>query len=577
MPKKVHLDGKGSRTSTGRSYQSRKKKHHPMNRYSMENEEASTSTSAKKLKSNEDTDFEVNASFGYRLINFVSVFSAISEVVKCKTCGGEVNFTETSLRGLGFKLKLNCVSCEPVLINSCPLINGRAYDVNRRIVFAFRLLGIGLAGIDKFCGIMDLPKPVFQSFYDRIVNVIHIAAKKICELSMKNAVEKAKELDNAETLTVSGDGTWRKRGYSSLLGVSTLIAFYTGKVIDLIVKCSYCKTCEFWKNFEGTEEYEAWHEQHSEQCLANHSGSSGKMEVDAIVEMFKRSETLYGVRYGNYVGDGDSKTYKGIVSSKPYENFIVTKKECIGHVQKRMGTQLRKVKKDNKGLGGRGKLTAKLIDELTVYYGLAIRRSIKTSIEEMKNAIWATFFHKISTDEKPQHDRCPSGEDTWCSYQKAKASGTLGSYKHKNPLPDEVQEAIRPVYEKLSNDELLERCLEGYTQNNNESLNAVIWSMAPKVLSSGAKIVEIASYIAASIFNDGYTNVLLMMQVLNLTIGPNALRIVQNLDTRRVSIANIRAQEETKQARKLKRAAQKESEDITASVEESMYGPGIAD
>lgn len=51
-----------------------------------------------------------------------------------------------------------------------------------------------------------------------------------------------------------------------------------------------------------------------------------------------------------------------------------------------MGTLLRNVKKENKGLNGRGKLTAKLIDELTVYYGLAIRRH-SNSIEEMKNAI----------------------------------------------------------------------------------------------------------------------------------------------------------------------------------------------
>ncbi|CAK9820250.1 hypothetical protein ANTPLA_LOCUS10514 [Anthophora plagiata] len=41
--------------------------------------------------------------------------------------------------------------------------------------------------------------------------------------------------------------------------------------------------------------------------------------------------------------------------------------------------------------------------------------------------------------------------------------------------------------------------------------------------------------------------------------------------------ANIRAQQETKEARKLKRAAQKETEDITATIEDLMYGPGIAD
>ena len=47
--------------------------------------------------------------------------------------------------------------------------------------------------------------------------------------------------------------------------------------------------------------------------------------------------------------------------------------------------------------------------------------------------------------------------------------------------------------------------------------------------------------------------------------------------TRIASIANLRPQQATKEARKLKRAAQKESEDITFAAEETLYGPGIAD
>ncbi|KYQ60348.1 hypothetical protein ALC60_00756 [Trachymyrmex zeteki] len=56
------------------------------------------------------------------------------------------------------------------------------------------------------------------------------------------------------------------------------------------------------------------------------------MEVDGIVEMFSRSETLHGLKYCQYIGDGDSKTFKDIT---------VLKKECFDHVQKRMGTRLR--------------------------------------------------------------------------------------------------------------------------------------------------------------------------------------------------------------------------------------------
>ena len=67
-----------------------------------------------------------------------------------------------------------------------------------------------------------------------------------------------------------------------------------------------------------------------------------------------------------------------------------------------------------------------------------------------------------------------------------------------------------------------------------------------------------------------------MIKLLNLEIGPSALQFTEKLDTQRISTANIIAQQETKEARKLKRAAQKKAEDITATQEDPMYGPGIA-
>lgn len=90
----------------------------------------------------------------------------------------------------------------------------------------------------------------------------------------------------------------------------------------------------------------------------------------------------------------------------------------------------------------------------------------------MKKEIWATLYHKISTDEKPQHQYCPIGENSWCTWQKAKASNKLSDYTHKLPFEDEVLNVVKPIYKDLSNDELLTHCLRGFTQNNNESLNS---------------------------------------------------------------------------------------------------------
>lgn len=50
------------------------------------------------------------------------------------------------------------------------------------------------------------------------------------------------------------------------------------------------------------------------------------MEVDAAVDMFERSENLHNVKYIYYVGNGDSKTFKGIFRLKVF-NFCVEVEE----------------------------------------------------------------------------------------------------------------------------------------------------------------------------------------------------------------------------------------------------------
>jgi len=99
-----------------------------------------------------------------------------------------------------------------------------------------------------------------------------------------------------------------------------------------------------------------------------------------------------------------------------------------------MGTRLRNAKKNNKDIGGKdaGKLTDKLIGELMTYYDLAIRRH-PNSVEEMKKAIWATYYHKSSSDNNPQHQNCPPGEESWCKWRKAEAEHTLENFRHNNP------------------------------------------------------------------------------------------------------------------------------------------------
>jgi len=139
-----------------------------------------------------------------------------------------------------------------------------------------------------------------------------------------------------------------------------------------------------------------------------------------------------------------------------------------------------------------------------------------------------------------------------------------------------VLKAITLIYEELSSENLLQQCIGGFTQNNNESLNALIWSFAPKCVFSGTKTVEIASYLAASIFNEGYKSLLKMIHVMNITIGPNAVAICTEVDNARISIADARLFEASKEGRVERRAMRSAIEDFCEK-EGSFYEAGMAD
>ena len=67
------------------------------------------------------------------------------------------------------------------------------------------------------------------------------------------------------------------------------------------------------------------------------------METEATAERFLRLVSKNSLRYTTYVGDGDSSSF-ATVHAKCLENiceeYTVTKEECLGHIQKRMGKAL---------------------------------------------------------------------------------------------------------------------------------------------------------------------------------------------------------------------------------------------
>ena len=174
------------------------------------------------------------------------------------------------------------------------------------------------------------------------------------------------------------------------------------------------------------------------------------MEAAGTCDIFNRSVKLYNLRYTGFVGDRDTTTYKKVCEQMPYGDKRVEKMECVGHVQKRVGTRLGKLKQttkagdvaDDKGLGGKGRLTDKETDQMQTYFGNAIRANPK-DIVGMRKAVGAVYFHKKSSDEDPVHNFC---DVSWCLFLKAKQEGKPYTHSSNSYLPSAVMDLVKPVW-----------------------------------------------------------------------------------------------------------------------------------
>ena len=110
------------------------------------------------------------------------------------------------------------------------------------------------------------------------------------------------------------------------------------------------------------------------------------MEPHGNLQLFQRS-LQYNLRYTHVISDGDSKTFSLLTSMQLYgPEHPIEKLNCVGHVQKRLGTALRNLKvayrgrklDDGKTIGGSGRISDGLINSLQNYYGDAIRQNKET-------------------------------------------------------------------------------------------------------------------------------------------------------------------------------------------------------
>ena len=504
-------------------------------------------------------------------------------------------------------------------------------DLNRRVVYAAIEMGIGREDVSKFCEILNMPfslsKDTWHSHEDALLQahteVVQVELEKNRREARKLAVTEegisAGDEDTVVNIPVSFDGTWSRRGYTANHGIGFVISAATGKVLDYEVISKVCNTCIQKKSSLNEHDFEQWAENHT--CLGSFGGSSASMEMESAKRLWGRSQD-YSIRYKFMISDGDSKSYSAIwnyygacdtcnqyesleSTSEEYktwkasEDYVkwenehldgsvdcnrVIKLDCIGHVQKRLGKALYEFQRtalkleDGKPVKGRqGRLTKTAIEKMKRSYGKAIRNNVNkdiNSVEErdaavqvMQTEIMAGLYHSLKLPNKERHKYCPN--NSWCRYKK------------KIPCPDKphhldpvFEKYLHPIYERLSDPALLSRCLPGFTQNANESINSLVWIRCPKHKWHGRKRILLATASATLQFSAGATAKHEVMARAGLAVGGHTRKESTRRDSERIKKAEKRIQDQHKKYRVARRQAKQRDEEQRRQKEGTTYSAG---
>ena len=358
-----------------------------------------STVSVSKVVDIEETATDSSGISGYRLMD-TAILNSIFNCLSCPACFTcerlSLEDIAAKKKGLARYLGLRCVECgysrhfysSKTVETNKP--GKKLLDINVRMVYGMRGIGAGHSALVKLCGYLNMPEPMTQNNFDKLLKTIGNCTKVVAERSMVEAAKEIKgEVDVIDT-AVSVDGTWQRRGFTSLNGIVTAISVDTGKILDCEIMSRNCKACNLMEAVKRDDPIrcDIWHASHN--CKLNYRGSAPNMEKIGAIKIFGRSIAKHGMYYTSFYGDGDSKSYSAV--QKIYgDDKLVIKYECIGHYQKRVGNRLRKKRKAEK-LGGNGRLTNAKVDTLQNYFGIALRQNIG-SLDKMRKAIMASLCH----------------------------------------------------------------------------------------------------------------------------------------------------------------------------------------
>ncbi|KAL4085345.1 hypothetical protein QTP88_027204 [Uroleucon formosanum] len=349
---------------------------------------------------------------GRRIVNIFHLFEEIKNIDSHQPfdCGFK-NMYMIGEKRLGYKsiFTFKCSMCK--MKKSLATENNSFMPINTSAVVGAINSGCGYSQLQELMCAMEVPSihiNTYQVEHERIckgyeetaLDSMKEAAKVEAELAI---AEGNVDVDGTPLVAVVADGSWCKRSYrtmyNSLSGMAALVGYRTKKVLFMAVKNKFCATCVRTKIEDKPKDH---------KCFKNWKSSDGSsaMEAAIIIEGFKQSESMYGIRYHKLIADGDSSVYKQILDARPYKNLTVEKVECRNHLLRNFCKKLKEIaiKKET------GKLQHRKLLKNNI---LRLRRGIVSAIQyrkqhnytenDLRNDILNSVDHVFG-----QHDKCAS-------------------------------------------------------------------------------------------------------------------------------------------------------------------------
>ncbi|GFX01159.1 uncharacterized protein TNCV_4581251 [Trichonephila clavipes] len=164
----------------------------------------------------------------------------------CPVCfEKKVSVVQDSVFGLALNMTLKCENCDYSFSFCTSEKVNKLHSINLAFVFGMRIIGKGHSAAKKLCSAINIDVPSKRAF-GFLEKKLEFAASNVACNTMKEA---ALEIRSNETDTefsqcgVSVDGTWQRRGYSSLNGCVSVISIDSGKVLDVEFMSKVCRLC----------------------------------------------------------------------------------------------------------------------------------------------------------------------------------------------------------------------------------------------------------------------------------------------------------------------------------------------